>query len=122
MHYTLLAYESPASFALRDDPNKNQAYVAGWTAYTKTLIDAGILVSGAGLQLPDTATTVALIDGKRQVQDGPYADTKEQLGGFYIIDVANLDTALEWAARVPAGVGSVIEVRPNIPPPSKNVD
>ena len=114
MNYTFLIYENHASFALRSDPQKSQAYRAAWPAYTKALQDAGIFVSGAGLQLPDTATTVQLRDGKRQVQDGPYADTKEQLGGFYIINVPELDVALDWAARVPAAPGSVIEVRPNL--------
>lgn len=114
MKYTIMIYESAAGFALRIDPKKSQAYWAAWPAYTKALQDAGVMVGGAGLQLPDTATTIQLRDGKRQVQDGPYADTKEQLGGFYIIDVATLDAALDWAARVPAAPGSVMEVRPNL--------
>lgn len=75
------------------------------------------MVGGAGLQLPDTATTLKLDDGRRLVQDGPYADTKEQLGGFYIINVPDLDAALEWAARIPAAPGSVIEVRAKLEPP-----
>ena len=57
-----------------------------------------------------------LRDGRRVVQDGPYADTKEQLGGFFMIDVPDLDTALDWAARYPADIGGLVEVRPNIPP------
>lgn len=117
MNFTLLIYESNEGFALRTDPEKSQAYWAAWPAYSKALRDAGVFVGGAGLQLPDTATTLRLGDGKRQVQDGPYADAKEQLGGFFIIDVPNLDTALEWAARIPAAPGSVIEVRPNLQPP-----
>ena len=79
------------------------------------LRDAGVMVGGAGLQLPEVATTVKLHEGKRLVQDGPYADTKEQLGGYFIIDVPDLDTALDWAARCPVAPGSVIEVRPNVP-------
>ena len=75
------------------------------------------MVGGAGLQLPDTATTLRLDDGRRLIQDGPYADTKEQLGGFYIINVPDLDTALEWAARIPAAPGSVTELRPKLEPP-----
>lgn len=66
---------------------------------------------------PILATTVGVRDGKRSVQDGPYADTKEQLGGFFIIEVPNLDTALEWAARYPAGPHGLVEVRPNISAP-----
>jgi hypothetical protein len=93
MNYALLIYETAAGFALRTDPKKSQAYWAAWPAYTKALQDAGVMVGGAGLQLPDTATTLKLDDGRRLVQDGPYADTKEQLGGFYIINVPDLDTA-----------------------------
>jgi hypothetical protein len=71
------------------------------------------LAARAGLQSPDTATTFRLEDGKRLVQDGPYAETKEQLAGIFVIDVPDLDTALEWAARYP---GKVVEVRPNVLP------
>ena len=117
MNYALLIYENAAGFALRTDPKKSQAYWAGWPAYTKALQDAGVMVGGAGLEPPETATTVRIRDGKREVQDGPYAETKEQLGGFYLIDVPNLDAALEWAARCPAAPGSVIEVRPKLQVP-----
>jgi hypothetical protein len=81
----------------------------------QALHEAGVHVAGAGLQLPETATTVTLGD-QRRVQDGPYADTKEQLGGYFVINVPNLDAALEWAARIPAAPGSAIEVRPNLEP------
>ncbi|MDB4883182.1 MAG: hypothetical protein JWL95_1948 [Gemmatimonadetes bacterium] len=114
MKFTIMIYESAASLAMRTDPDKSHSYHAGFSAYTKALQDAGVVVGGAGLQPPDTATTIQLRDGKRQVQDGPYADTKEQLGGFYVVDVPTLDEALDWAARVPAGPGSVLEVRPNL--------
>ena len=117
MNYSMLIYENQTGFALRTDPKKSKDYWAAWPAYGQALKDAGVFVGGAGLQMPDTATTLKLGDGKRQVQDGPYADTKEQLGGFYIIDVPNLDAALEWAARIPAAPGSVIEVRPNLQVP-----
>ena len=73
---------------------------------------AGIFIGGGGLDSPTTATTVSVRDGKRQVHDGPYAETKEFLGGFAIIDVPNLDVALEWAARHPAAGHGQIEVRP----------
>ena len=87
-------------------------------AYTKALQAAGVMVGGAGLQPTATATTLRMRNGKRHVQDGPYADTKEQLGGYYIVNVPDLDAALEWASRIPAVAGSVIEVRPNLLPPS----
>jgi len=73
---------------------------------------AGIFVGGAGLVSPESATTVSIRDGKRLVQDGPYAETKEFLAGFGIIEVPDLDTALEWAARHPAAGFATIEVRP----------
>lgn len=101
MNYTILIYESAANFALRTDAEKQEAYWAAWSPYRKALEDAGVFVTGAGLQPPETGTTVKLRDGQRLVQDGPFADTKEQLGGFFIIDVPDLDTALEWAAGRP---------------------
>ncbi|TXT20448.1 MAG: YCII-related protein, partial [Gallionellaceae bacterium] len=73
-------------------------------------------VGGAGLQPPETATTLRLRDGQRRVQDGPFADVKEQLGGFFIIEAPNLDAALEWAARFPQRPGQAVEVRPNLQP------
>jgi hypothetical protein len=83
-----------------------------WGAYTTALQEAGILVTGAGLEAAHTATTVQVRDGERLLTDGPFAETKEHLLGFYVIDVPDLDAALSWAARVPnARIGSV-EVRP----------
>jgi len=119
MNYTLLIYENAAGFDLRNTPDAaaRQAYWGGFMAYTKALQDAGVMVAGAGLQATPAATTLRMRNGKRHVQDGPYADTKEQLGGYYVINVPDLDAALEWAARIPAAPGSVIEVRPNLLPP-----
>ena len=88
--------------------------VAAWGAYIGALHAAGVAVNGHGLQSRSTATTLRLKDGKRQVQDGPYAEAKEQLGGFYIIDAPDLDTALEWASRCPAAASAAVEVRPNL--------
>lgn len=115
MNYTLLIYTTPEELSLRSHPEKQQEYWAAWPRYAKALVDAGVHVGGAGLQLPETATTVRTSDGQRLVQDGPYADTKEQLGGYFIINVPDLDAALEWAARCPVQPGSVVEVRPNLP-------
>jgi hypothetical protein len=86
--------------------------MAAGRAYGEALHAAGIFVGGAGLESPQAATTVSTRGGKRQVQDGPYAETKEFLAGFGIIDVPNLATALEWAARHPAAGYATIEVRP----------
>jgi hypothetical protein len=113
MHYTLLFYQGPHDFAARTDPRKREAFWGSFLPYMKALKDAGVVVAGAGLQPPEAATTLRLQGDKRLVQDGPYADTKEQLGGFFVIDVPDLDTALEWATRYP---GRVVEVRPNLPP------
>jgi len=115
MEYTLMFYMSPAEFSDRTDPDKKAAFWGAFLPYLQAVKDAGIFKGGAGLEPPESATTVRLQNGKRAVQDGPYADTKEQLGGFFIIDVPDLDTALQWAARYPAGPRGVVEVRPNMP-------
>jgi len=116
MNYTILIYESEHDWSARTDGKRKDAYWGAYRAYTKALADAGIMVGGAGLQPPAAATTVRQRDAKRQVQDGPYAETKEQLGGFYVINVPDLDTALEWAARCPGAAGGAVEVRPNLLP------
>ncbi|HYZ84165.1 MAG TPA: YciI family protein [Bryobacteraceae bacterium] len=118
MQYTILIYESKGDMEKRKNPAEAAAYRAGWTAYTKTLTDAGVKVGGAGLEPPDLATTVRLRNGERLVQDGPYADTKEQLGGYYNIEVPDLDTALKYAAMCPAAPNGVIEVRPHLQMPA----
>jgi hypothetical protein len=76
------------------------------------LLDAGIFVGGKPLDAPETATTVRLRGSKREIQDGPYSDTKEQLGGFTLLELPSLDAALEWAARCPAASYGAVEVRP----------
>jgi len=123
MNYTFLIFENAQGFALRTDPDekKRTAYWTAWPAYVQALRNAGVFVDGAGLEPPHTATTLRPQRDQQQVQDGPYADTKEQLGGFFIIDVPDLDSALEWAARIPAAPGSVIEVRPNLVPPAAEI-
>jgi hypothetical protein len=115
MQYTLLFGLTPEEFEARSDPEKQQSFYAAFLPYVKAIRDAGIFVSGVGLQPPSSATTVRRKDGRRLVQDGPFADTKEQLGGFVIIEVPDLNSALEWAARYPAGEGGLVEVRPNLP-------
>jgi len=114
MKYTILVYENTADFGARTDATRKDAYWGAYRAYTKALTDAGVMVGGAGLQPPPLATTVRLRDGKRQVQDGPFADTKEQLGGYYVIEVPGLDQALDWAARCPSVSSGSVEVRPNL--------
>ncbi len=116
MQIMMTFHEPEAEFAKRANPAEAEAYWGGWMAYIGAMNAAGIVVSGAGLMPPDTATTLRLRDGARQVQDGPYADTKEQLGGFMILEVPDLDTALDWAARAPAAAAGSVELRPVLPP------
>lgn len=118
MQYAIMFYENPAVSAERNDPEKADAYWGAWTSYARAIAESGIMRGGAGLQTPDTATVLSLQNGKRHVQDGPYAETKEQLGGFFVIEVPNLDAALEWAAKSPAMAKGKIEVRPVLPPPA----
>jgi len=113
--YTILIYECESDFSARTSGPRKEAYWGSYRAYTQALTEAGIMVGGAPLQPALLATTVRLLDGKRQVQDGPYAETKEQLGGYYVIDVPDLDKALDWAARCPAAATGAVEVRPNLP-------
>ncbi|MER7757319.1 YciI family protein [Kitasatospora sp. NPDC097643] len=83
-----------------------------WSAYDRALKEAGVFVANEGLGRPEVATTVRVRGGKREIVDGPFAETKEYLAGYFVIDVPDLDAALDWAARMPAsGYGSV-EVRP----------
>jgi hypothetical protein len=114
MKYTILVYENELDFGARTDGTRKDAYWGAYRAYTQALTEAGVMVGGAGLQPPPLATTIRLRNGKRQAQDGPYAEAKEQLGGYYMIDVPNLDKALEWAARCPAAASGAVEVRPNL--------
>ena len=111
MQFALLIYESPEAFATRSSDG-NDPYTGAWRAYYNALVDAGIYVGGDPLAVPETATTVRVKDGKRRVQDGPFADTKEQLGGFTILELPSLDAALDWAARCPAASIGAVEVRP----------
>jgi len=108
MKYALLVHQPQEHFDKRNDA----AAMAAGRAYGEALMAAGVFVGGAGLESPRAATTVSIRDGKRQVHDGPYAETKEFLAGFGIIDVPDLDAALEWAARHPAAAYAAVEVRP----------
>lgn len=116
MQYMILCFETEDDFAKRQNPETAPDYWAAWGAYAAALAQSGAMVSGAGLEATHASTTVRLRDGKRHVQDGPYADTKEQLGGFFIVEAPDLDTALEWAARSPSAVTASVEVRPVLPP------
>jgi len=112
MQFSLIIYQPPSAFATANDPAAAAAYTAGWTAYAAALSEAGAMAGGIGLQGPDTATTIRFGGDGPLVQDGPFADTKEQLGGIFNIDVPNLDAAMKWAARAPLKFGGSVEVRP----------
>jgi hypothetical protein len=116
MQYMLILNETEVDFAMRNDPVHAETYMGGWSAFIRAMAQAGVIVSGNGLQGPHSATSVRLRDGKREVQDGPFADTKEQLGGYFIIEVPDLDAALDWAARAPSAATASVEVRPVLPP------
>jgi hypothetical protein len=111
VQYMIMNFVQPADPAEVGRPEADPDWPA-WEAYTKALIDAGVMRGGNGLKPAFTGTTVRVRDGRREVQDGPYADTKEHLGGYYVIDVPDLDTALEWAAKNPAASSGAVEVRP----------
>jgi hypothetical protein len=111
MQYMLMLYIQEAGWS-KLTPAEQERGVAAYGAYTEALTKAGAFRGGSRLQPSSAATTVRIADGKSQVLDGPYVDSKEQLGGYYIIDVADLDAAISWAARCPAAAHGVVEVRP----------
>jgi hypothetical protein len=88
------------------------AGMKAFASYAATLEQAGILVNGQVLQPSSNSTTLTLVDGEPRIQDGPFADTKEQLGGVIAIDVPDLDTALEWARQAPPAAWGTVEIRP----------
>jgi len=111
MQDTLLIYSDPAA---APDPvaSEGQAALAAWGSYTQAMLDAGVESGGAALQPTQAATTVRVRDGETLTLDGPFAETKEVLGGFYLLDVADLDAALAWAAKAPSVAYGSVEVRP----------
>lgn len=112
MQYMLLIYQNEAATQARSE--KQTAEIMGaYMAYTKAMRDSGAYVAGAPLTPSSTATTVRVADGRAKVLNGPYAETKEQLGGYYIVEVPDIDAAVAWAARCPtAQSGGALEVRP----------
>jgi hypothetical protein len=116
MEYMLMFIETTDHQALRDNPDTAPGYWGAWTSYIGAMAATGTMTSGNGQQPRELATTVRVKDGKRQVQDGPFADTREHLAGYVILKVDSIDQALEWAARAPCAATGV-EVRPVMPPP-----
>ncbi len=111
MQYILMNYVQEDGWTRLTKAEQEQG-LAAYMAYSEALKKAGVLRNSNGLQPSSTATTVRIANGKPQVLDGPYADTKEQFGGYFIIDVDTLDAAIAWAARCPATGHGVVEVRP----------
>jgi hypothetical protein len=106
--YMLLICNPPEGLS----PEAAAAEHPQWMAYTQALSEAGAFVSGDALQPVTTAATVRVRGDERLVSDGPFAETKEALAGYYVIDVADRDAALDWAARIPSAVRGSVEVRP----------
>ena len=112
MEFMLVYLEPTENFAQRNDAVAGPPRMAAWSAYMGAMGAAGVMRSGNALQPPHTATTVRMRDGKRLVQDGPYADTREHLGGYVIVDVPTLDDALVWASRAPCNASGATQVIP----------
>ena len=111
MKYVLLDYVNEDGWHTLTAPEREH-WLGAYRAYMEAMSKAGVLTSSSGLELTSAATTVRVVNDKPQVLDGPYTDSKEQLGGFHIIDVADLDAAIKWAARSPTALHGIVEVRP----------
>ncbi|HEY4926221.1 MAG TPA: YciI family protein [Roseiarcus sp.] len=111
MQYMLLIYGDESARAHVSKEQMGQMFAA-YGAYTEAMKKAGVFKAGDPLEAASTATTVRVSDGKTKVLNGPYVESKEQLGGYYIIETADLDSALSWAARCPGAQFGTMEVRP----------
>jgi hypothetical protein len=114
MQYMLLIYGAESGFASMSKDALQKMY-AGYMAVSKEMGEAGVMQGGAELLPVSSATTMRVRNGKALTTDGPFAETKEQLGGYYLIDVPNLDEALKWAAKIPGAHDGSVEVRPLAP-------
>jgi hypothetical protein len=111
MEYLLVLYAEETGWGKMSKAEQEQG-MAAYMAYGEALRKAGVYKGSNRLRPIADATTVRTVNGKQKVLDGPYADSKEQLGGYYLIDVPDLDAALSWAARCPGAGHGVVEVRP----------
>ena len=111
MQYLLMIYASEAEEA-KMTPADTDKLLQAYGAYSEALVKAGAMRAGERLRPVTDATSVRVRNGKTEVLNGPYAETREQLGGYYLIDVPDLDAALSWAARCPSSAMGTIEVRP----------
>jgi hypothetical protein len=117
MKYLLLIYENEASFAGMSGDEQAKIFEE-YMVYTKNIKKSGNYIGGEALQAISTATTVRVKNGKTLATDGPFAETREQLGGFYLVEAKDLDEAIKLAAGIPASRNGSIEVRPIMPTPS----
>jgi hypothetical protein len=111
MRYMLIILGDESQYASLSD-EEQAANGARWADYTKELVESGAFVSGDGLQSATTATTLRVENGERVLTDGPFAETKEQIGGFYVIECKDLDQAIDWAAKLPHAEHGTTEIRP----------
>ena len=111
MQYMFLIYTDPNREPKPDDPGFGKT-MEGYFAVSQEAREKGVLVAGDALEATDTATTVRVNGEQTQVTDGPFAETKEQLGGYYILDCKNLDEAIEYAAKIPGARHGCVEIRP----------
>jgi len=111
MQYLVLIYDNEQVWTTMT-PEESAADLGAYMAYSEEMSKAGVIRGGEALKPTATATTVRVRGGKTLTTDGPFAETKEQLGGFYLIEVDNLEEALKWAAKCPTAKGGSIEVRP----------
>jgi len=111
MKYIALLYGEPGAGPVPGTP-EFMKMLGGFQSATAVMTDAGVLVDSSPLQPPETATTVRVRDGETQLSDGPFAEIKEQLGGYYILDCEDLDAALRYAAMIPSARYGSVEVRP----------
>jgi hypothetical protein len=111
MQYLMLIYSSETADADLS-PERQQAMFAGYGAFTREVKEAGVMVAGDALERTAQATTVRVRDGKTLTTDGPFAETKEQLGGYYLLECADLDEAIAYAAKIPHAALGSIEIRP----------
>jgi hypothetical protein len=111
MRYLLTIYTDESRYATMT-PEESGRLMADYGAFGRAAQEAGVLLGGEGLQPTATATTVRVRDGETLFTDGPFAETREQLGGYYLLDCADLDEATRWAARIPDAQSGAVEVRP----------
>ncbi|MGC2203917.1 MAG: YciI family protein, partial [Stellaceae bacterium] len=112
MKYMLLIYDEPAAYEGEAGRKLMSEMIAGHMRLGEDLRSAGVIYSGHQLQPASVATTVRNEGSARTLHDGPFAETKEQLGGYYLIDVADFDAAIAWARRIPMRGSGGVEVRP----------